>query len=397
MDGALTRHRVVAPARTAALDWIRGIAMALVLLSHGWALWSTAGLERVPPLLHLLQSGNLAVTVFLVVGGFLLVRSLIGPAGLADDDAGRVGTIAADRPGRAVFSRYVRVSAQVYVLLAAVLVLALVDDKEVLTLQQTWASVVAVATYTWNIYLQTNSPVARPDLGHLWYTAVYLQVTVLLVVLVRSLRHRRVVLLSVIGGLLLACTLWRAHVDRHRGCLPGAAAHDHPDGRHAVGRRRGPRLAVAAVDARPREHAGRLVAGRVRRPAPRDGQLDELPGLGRGRGQPRDRRLPRGDALAGAPPGLVAGDLLATDGGAGPVLTGGLRVALPDLLRRRAGTAAAGRHRSRCSSPPRCSSAAVVLTTRYVERPLVGALARRWRGDPPASAADRLRADASAG
>ena len=40
---------------------------------------------------------------------------------------------------------------------------------------------------------------------------------------------------------------------------------------------------------------------------------------------------------------------------------------------------------------------AVVLTTRYVERPLVGALARRWRGDPPSSAADRPRADASAG
>lgn len=205
------RHRRSAdPSRTPALDWLRGVAMLLVLLSHGWALWSTTALERVPPLLHVVQSGNLAVSVFLVVAGFLLTRSLIG-AGTADDDAGRVGRIVAERPGFAVLTRYVRVSAQVYVLLAAVVVIALVDPLETLTIEQTWATVAAVATYTWNWYLQTSSPVARPDLGHLWYTSVYLQVTVLLVVLVRSLRHRRLVLVAVVAALLVACTLWRAH------------------------------------------------------------------------------------------------------------------------------------------------------------------------------------------
>ena len=199
------------PSRVPALDWLRGIAILLVLLSHGWALWSTTALEQVPPLLHVVQSGNLAVSVFLVVAGFLLTRSLIG-AGTLDDDAGRVGRIAADRPGFAVLTRYVRVSAQVYVLLAAVVVLALVDPTETLTIEQTWATVAAVATYTWNWYLQTSSPIARPDLGHLWYTAVYLQVTVVIVVLVRSLRHRRGVLVAVVVGVILACTAWRAHV-----------------------------------------------------------------------------------------------------------------------------------------------------------------------------------------
>lgn len=197
--------------RTPAIDWLRGIAMLLVLLSHGWALWSTAALEKVPPLLHVVQSGNLAVSVFLVVGGFLLTRSLIG-AGTADDDTGRVGRVDAARPGFAILTRVVRVSAQVYVLCAAILVLALVDPLETLTFEQTWATVAAVGTYTWNWYLQTSSPVARPDLGHLWYTSVYIQVTVLLVVLVRSLRHRRVVLIAVVVALVMACTAWRAHV-----------------------------------------------------------------------------------------------------------------------------------------------------------------------------------------
>jgi peptidoglycan/LPS O-acetylase OafA/YrhL len=396
MDGALTRPRVVAPARTAALDWVRGIAMALVLLSHGWALWSTAGLERIPPLLHLLQSGNLAVTVFLVVGGFLLVRSLIGPAGLAEDDAGRVGTIAADRPGRAVLSRYVRVSAQVYVLLAAVLVLAMVDDKEVLTLQQTWASVVAVATYTWNIYLQTNSPVARPDLGHLWYTAVYLQVTVLLVVLVRSLRHRRVVLLAVIGGLLLACTLWRAHVidteGAYRALLRTTTRMD--------GMLWGAVVALAWPWLRStRAHASTLAGW-------------SLAGFGA-------LLLAMGNSTSylgwgGVGANLaIAGFLVATPWLAGhpgwsratswrPMVVLG-RYSLAVYVWHYPIFFAVARHGGGWPAPVKVVvaavllTAAVVLTTRYVERPLVAALARRWRDDPPASVSDRRRADASAG
>ncbi len=207
-----TAHPLQPRVRSAALDWLRGLAMLLVLLSHGWALWSTTALEGFPPLLNVIRSGNLAVSVFLVVAGFLLTRSLIG-TGARDDDAGRAGRIDAAQPVAAVLTRVVRVSAQVYVLLAVVVLVALVDRKELLTIEQTLATVGAVATYTWNWYLQSSSPIARPDLGHLWYTAIYVQVTLIIVVLVRSLRHRRVVLTLVLAGLLLACTLWRSHVN----------------------------------------------------------------------------------------------------------------------------------------------------------------------------------------
>ncbi len=211
-----TAHPVHPRVRSAALDWLRGIALLLVLLSHGWALWSTTAVEGIPPLLNVIQSGNLAVSVFLVVAGFLLTRSLIG-TGVRDDDAGRVGRVDASRPVAAVVTRLVRVSAQVYVLLVVVVVVALVDPKELLTIGQTMGTVAAVGSYTWNWYLQTSSPIARPDLGHLWYTAVYVQVTVVLVALVRALRHRRLVLTVVVAGLLLACSAWRGHVGGSEG------------------------------------------------------------------------------------------------------------------------------------------------------------------------------------
>ena len=370
--------------------------MALVLLSHGWALWSTAAVERVPPLLHLLQSGNLAVTVFLVVGGFLLVRSLIGPAGLVEDDGGQVGAIAADRPGRTVFSRYVRVSAQVYVLMIAILLLALVDDKEVLTFKQTWASVVAVATYTWNIYLQTQSPVARPDLGHLWYTAVYLQMTVVLVLLVRSLRHRRVVLLAVVLGLLLACTLWRAHVvdseGAYRALLRTTTRMD--------GMLWGALVALAWPWLRgARPHATTLAGW-------------SLAGFGA-------LLLAMGNSTSYLGWGGVAANL-------GVV---GFLIATPWLADHPAWARATSwrpmvalgqyslavyvwhypiffgvaRHGGGWPAPLKVLMAsailvfAVVLTTRYVEQPLARFLARRWRADSTASALDRPQASAFAG
>ena len=396
MDGERTGHREAVTSRAAALDWLRGLAMALVLLSHGWALWSTAGLERVPPLLHLFQSGNLAVTVFLVVGGFLLVRSLIGPAGLADDDAGRVGAIAADRPGRAVLSRYVRVSAQVYVLLAAVILLALVDDKETLTLQQTWASVVAVATYTWNIYLQTQSPVARPDLGHLWYTSVYLQVTVLLVVLVRSLRHRRVVLLAVVGGLLLACTLWRAHVIDSEGAYRALL--------RTTTRMDGMLWGAAAALAWPwlraaRPHASTLAAWSLA------GLAGLLLAMGNSTSYLGWGGLGANLCVVGflvATPGLADHHAWARATSWRPMVALG-RYSLAVYVWHYPIFFVVARHGGGWAAPVKVLVAAVALvgavalTTRYVEQPLVAALARRWRTGPPASAVDRLRADTPAG
>lgn len=198
--------------RVDALDWLRGAALILIVMSHGWALWAFEQFESIPALHNAMQSGNVGVTVFLVVAGFLLTRSLIGRRGTTLDDSGAVGPIEVAQPVRAVVSRLIRLSSQVYPLLFAVLVVNALDPKDAVSFEHSQQSSFAVATYTWNWYLQDASPIARPDFGHLWYTAVYMQVTVFLVLLIWSLRRRRVVLALVVLALIVACALWRQHV-----------------------------------------------------------------------------------------------------------------------------------------------------------------------------------------
>lgn len=186
-EPAATRTR-----RMQALDGLRGVAITLVVLSHGWTLWP---MERVrdTPLAGLFRSGNLAVTIFFVIGGYLLVRSLLGEV----DRTGRLDVLGA--AGR----RFIRVSAHVYALLLLLLVVHGLDESDGRTYPGTdlVTSVYRVATYTWNWYLRAHALEARPDLGHLWYISVYMQVTMLLIAVVWALRKNRVVLVGVLGAL----------------------------------------------------------------------------------------------------------------------------------------------------------------------------------------------------
>lgn len=187
--------------RSPALDGMRGIAIILVVLSHGWTLWPTEGLHAVPGVEGLFRSGNLAVTVFFVIGGFLLTRSLLGEV----ERTGRVDV------GIAWLRRFARLSAHVYPLLIAMLVVHSLDESDIYGISELRASVASVATYTWNWYVQDNALSARPDLGHLWYVSVYLQVATLLIILVAILRRRRGVLFGVLGLTLIATFFWRSY------------------------------------------------------------------------------------------------------------------------------------------------------------------------------------------
>lgn len=159
--------------------------MILVVLSHGWAIapyddWWESGWRQV------LSSGNFAVTIFFVVGGYFLVRSLLREV----DRDGRINII------RELLRRVLRIAIPVYVLLAVVLGVAALQDTPDYSSESTRRSVGAIATFTWNWFLQNSMLIARPDLGHLWYVSVYMQVTVALVILVAlTVRHRRVAML----------------------------------------------------------------------------------------------------------------------------------------------------------------------------------------------------------
>src|SRR5690349_24277304 len=83
--------------RVAALDGLRGIAIILVVLSHGWQLWPTEWIDDQVWLRPVFRSGNFAVTIFLVAAGFLTWTTL------ARRGAERI------RPGVALVRRVLRV------------------------------------------------------------------------------------------------------------------------------------------------------------------------------------------------------------------------------------------------------------------------------------------------
>lgn len=185
--------------RLAAMDCLRGFAIIVVVLSHGWILWPIDTIDDTPWARPLFRSGNFAVTVFFVVTGFLVHRSLTfrGPDGM--------------RPLVSIVRRVIRVAP--VVLLAVPLVVlasALVDDP---TPSSTNAkSMFHIFTYTWNWYLQTDSADSRWDLGHLWYLSVDMQAFVALTVVLYLVRRSPVAQVATFGGLLLLLTWWRVHV-----------------------------------------------------------------------------------------------------------------------------------------------------------------------------------------
>lgn len=186
--------------RITAFDGLRGIAILVVVLSHGWTLWPTADLGRVPIVRGLFNSGNTAVTVFFAVGAFLLCRAVLS----AGDGSTRI-------PWRLAVRRFIRLSSQVYPLLLGLAVVSLLDPTDAASDQTNRRTFWSVATYTWNWLLLNDSADARQDLGHLWYVSVDLQVSVVLVALVWLLRHRLRALLLVLTCGILIVWLWRAH------------------------------------------------------------------------------------------------------------------------------------------------------------------------------------------
>ncbi|RYB91918.1 acyltransferase [Nocardioides oleivorans] len=185
--------------RLAAMDSLRGVAIIVVVLSHGWILWPIEGIDANPWVRPVFRSGNFAVTIFFVVTGFLVHRSL-SARGMADMSV-----------GVSIVRRVVRVAPVVLVAVPlVVLASAFVDDPT--SSRTNSRSMLHVFTYTWNWYVQTDAVDSRWDLGHLWYLSVDMQAFVALTVLLAFVRRRPVAQLAVLGGLLLLLTWWRMHV-----------------------------------------------------------------------------------------------------------------------------------------------------------------------------------------
>ena len=196
------RSTAVSTTRNGAFDGLRGLAILLVVLSHGWTLWPTTGIDKSTVSLDLFSSGDFAVSIFFVVGAFLATDSMLR-------HARRQSKL---HPWVTLLRRYLRLSGQVYFLLLVVMLVTVLDTTDLYPHTETRNGFLHVSSFTWNWYLQDHALVARPDLGHLWYLSVDMQVFVLILFVVALLiRHPGWLVLS-LAGILVATLAWRAHV-----------------------------------------------------------------------------------------------------------------------------------------------------------------------------------------
>lgn len=191
-----------ASGRIEAFDGIRGTAYILIIMAHGWTLFPYERIENTPAIAWMFVNGGLAVSIFLIFGGYFAARSL-----LVD-----IEYTTPRLTGAWLGRRLVRVSVAVYLLLAAVLVVTYFEEPRPYTSSQTTNSVVSVATHTWNWFLIDDPLGARSDLGHLWYVSVYVQVLIMLAVIFYILRRHLRVLTVVLVIAIIAVTIWRADV-----------------------------------------------------------------------------------------------------------------------------------------------------------------------------------------
>ena len=189
-------------AKIHALEGLRGLAILLVVLSHIWVVYPFDRLGEIAPFDGWFKGGSIGVSIFLVLSGFLITRSMLR----AFDRTGASGPIFP------LVRRFIRISAQVYLLLIAILVAAQVDMKDTASEATTTKSVTAIATYTWNWYVRDHALEARGDLGHLWYLSVELHVFIVLALAIAFWGRRRMALTVGVLVLIVAVTWWRWHI-----------------------------------------------------------------------------------------------------------------------------------------------------------------------------------------
>lgn len=203
----VSRQRARGSGRSSVLDGVRGVAMLLVVLSHSWTVWPADRRGTLGSLEALFSSGSVAVSIFFVLTGFLVTRTFMA----RHDAAGPVGPLAW------FTGRILRISVQVWLLLAAVYAMARLDPTDLTPPAVTERSLVAAATYTWNTYVRDNALSARSDIGALYFLCIDVQVLSAFLVAFLLLARARRLLTGGVLVLLVGSSVWRALVFEQEG------------------------------------------------------------------------------------------------------------------------------------------------------------------------------------
>lgn len=188
--------------RLASIEGLRGLAIVLVILSHLWTLVDLSGPLKDDRFRWIFANGNYAVSTFFLLAGYFAASSMMQSDALLTF-RGSVFWL---------LRRVTRLAFAAWVLLAAVLIVSVLDETDPYSADQTRNSVTRVALFSWNWWAARNALLARADLGHLWYLSVYVQVLVALVIVFWLLRRQPWVLLLVLTAASAMTTRWRSVV-----------------------------------------------------------------------------------------------------------------------------------------------------------------------------------------
>lgn len=198
--------------RNAPIDGMRGVAIILVVLFHSWIVWPAAARKLLGSFEFLFQAGNVAVSVFFVLSGFLVTERLL---------AGRERHVVWG-PLAYLERRTLRIFLQMSVMLLAVLLLSRFDPTDTTPPATTRRSVLAALTFTYNVYVRDHALAARSDIGQLYFLSIDVQYFVAATIVVILLaRWRRALLALAIVGLLVTFW-WRWHLYLEEGWFKAA-------------------------------------------------------------------------------------------------------------------------------------------------------------------------------